>query len=161
MKLTLIDDINFGSDLDQDFHTLTRLVDEQLGTLPGQLNLILCGDEKIQELNKAYRKKDKVTDVLTFPYFEGETQADELLGEIYIDVDQARRQAGAVTDDKETWYHEWMFDDHKSWTVSFEMYKLCSHGLLHLRGYDHIEDDDFRVMKLLEDKIMKSLMASH
>jgi len=125
------------------FRKICDLVDEKISFLPGVVNLIFCDDATIHRLNREYRKKDKVTDVLTFTYYSGPTVEEELLGEVILSIPQTKRQA-------------------KEFGVTFEseLYKLCIHGLLHLRGYDHEEDDDYRVMKLLEDEIMESFLSS-
>lgn len=134
------------------YEKICQLVDEEIGVLPGQLNLVFCDDEKIQELNRDYRKKDKVTDVLSFPYFDGETNEEDLIGEIFISYPQTQRQA---TD--EDWSNK-ILDQYSP--LEMEVYKLVVHGVLHIRGYDHIEDEDYRVMKLIEDKIMNSFLES-
>lgn len=122
---------------------LAGLTDKAIGKLPGIIHLVFCDDQSIQALNKAYRNKNKVTDVLSFSYYQGKTRADELVGEVIIDLDQTKRQAKAAKR-----------------SVEMEMYTLCIHGLLHLRGYDHEQEEDFRVMKLLEDKIMNLFLRS-
>ena len=82
--------------------------------------LRLCGDAAIHALNRGYRKKDKPTDVLAFAMREAPGTPRELLGDIVISVDTARRQA------KRGLYAELVF--------------LASHGLCHLLGYDHNDD---------------------
>lgn len=80
------------------------------------VSVILVGDKKIKELNKIYRHKDRVTDVLSF----GDWEDEHFLGEIVICLPQARRQA-------------------KAYGVSLkqELARLLIHGMLHLRGYEH------------------------
>ncbi len=134
------------------YEEIAALIDTEIGNLAGDLNLIFCDDEKIQELNRDYRKKDKVTDVLSFPYFEGDTDEQDLIGEIFISYPQTQRQATS-----EDWSNK-ILDQYSK--LEMEVYKLVIHGLLHIRGYDHIEDEDYRVMKLLEDKIMESFLES-
>ena len=153
MDLNILGTEDSQISLDEDFLLISRLVDEADGHLEGLVNLVFCDDDTIQQLNKQYRHKDKVTDVLTFTYYEGETQPDELLGEVVISVPQTKRQAPD---------QEW--DDFADFSLAaafeMELYKLFIHGLLHMRGYDHEVDEDYRVMKLLEDKIMKSFLSS-
>lgn len=122
---------------------LGGIIDNIIGTLKGYVNVIFCDDKIIQSLNKQYRYKNRVTDVLSFTYYKGKTYDQQLLGEILICVSQAKRQAKQTKTSLET-----------------ELYKLCIHGLLHLRGYGHEKDADFRAMKLLENKIMKSSFRS-
>lgn len=142
MKLNIIKN-RFRIDLDKKLKKISALVDAGLGHWEGFVNIVFANDKLIRALNKQYRKKDKITDLLTFTYAGENGGQDYLLGEIMICIPQARRQS-------------------KEFAVTFEneMYKLFIHGMLHLRGYDHEKDPDFRVMKLLEDKIMKSLTGS-
>jgi probable rRNA maturation factor len=93
-----------------------------------EVALRLTSDATIQTLNRDYRKKNKPTDVLAFAQREG--PAAELhpttLGDIVISVETARRQAKRG--------------------VHAELLHLASHGLCHLLGYDHQNDDDEREM---------------
>lgn len=153
MELNILGDTDYQIDLASDLLLIKDLVDEQDGFLEGHVNLVFCDDETIQQLNKDHRGKDKVTDVLTFTYFEEEPAADELLGEVIISVPQTKRQAP-----EQDWseFEKYPLAD----AFEMELFKLFIHGLLHMRGYDHEEDEDYRVMKLLEDKIMKSFLES-
>ena len=88
--------------------------------------IVFVGDQKIRTLNKNYRGRANVTDVLSFP---SEQSAFELgagvnIGDVVISIPQAERQAA----------------EHK---LSFEreIEQLILHGLLHLSGYDHETDD--------------------
>lgn len=145
MKLTHLNLHKYRLPVKRNFDLICRLVDKTVGLLKGRVNLVFCDDKTIHALNREYRGKDKVTDVLTFTYNNNpkNSQDSELAGEVIISVPQTKRQA------KE-------FDG----TFESELYKLIIHGLLHLRGYDHEKDDDYRVMKLLEDKIMESFLVS-
>ncbi len=90
--------------------------------------LRLCDDAAIHELNRDYRAKDKPTDVLAFAQREGPAGAlhPELLGDLVISVETARRQARRG--------------------LHAELLHLASHGLCHLLGYDHRDDDEERAM---------------
>ncbi len=91
-----------------------------------EVALRLCDDATIRELNRDYRSKDKPTDVLAFAQREAQTADHALLGDIVISVDTAKRQA------KKGLYAE--------------LLHLASHGLCHLLGYDHRDDEEERVM---------------
>ncbi|MCX7726159.1 MAG: rRNA maturation RNase YbeY [Chitinispirillaceae bacterium] len=97
-------------------------------------NLIFCGNKKIRELNKIYRKKDKATDVLSFPFRD-----KDLLGEIYISIDKAEEQAKK-------------FDT----SLEKEILRLFVHGLLHLEGYEHKKREDREIMEALENFYLRS-----
>ena len=97
--------------------------------LPGfEVGLRLTTDAEIHALNRTYRAKNKPTDVLAFAQREGPAGRlhPELLGDIVISVETARRQA------KRGLYAE--------------LVHLASHGLCHLLGYDHRDDEEERVM---------------
>lgn len=119
-----------------------------------EVNVKFVGKEEIQRLNKELRGVDKKTDVLSFPALNivaGQNIADEkfecekdfetdriFLGDMAICVEVAENQA------KER--DESLID---------EINRLFVHSLLHLFGYDHIEDADFEIMNALEKKILK------
>ncbi len=87
-----------------------------------ELSLVLTGDDRIEALNRAYRKKNKPTDVLAFPLREGKhgDRAGRLLGDVVVSVPTARRQAEEASRD-----------------VLSEVLWLVAHGILHLVGWDH------------------------
>ena len=105
------------------------------------VSLLFTDDERIKELNNNYRGKDMATDVLSFSQMEGEEFGFEnhFLGDIVIAVpyvtEQARRLGHSVFE---------------------EVRYLILHGILHLMGYDHNEDEDCE-MSRLEKNIDKKL----
>lgn len=108
------------------------------------VSLTFVTDEKIHTLNREYRGIDKPTDVLSFECdnvpFEDEDFNDALeyeLGDIVIASEVALRQ----TEEFATTFEE-------------EITLLVVHGLLHLCGYDHIEDEEAEIMEALEDKLI-------
>ncbi len=104
----------------------------------GVLNVVFVDDKEIHRLNKEYRKKDKPTDVLSFSYIETpDFDHTGLIGEIYISVETAKRQAAEV-----------------GWTLEEELVKLFVHGLLHIFGYDHETDEEYEEMAALEKRIL-------
>jgi probable rRNA maturation factor len=91
-----------------------------------ELSVVLCGNEKSHELNKAYRDKDYPTNILSFPISEN-------AGEIFIDLEKAQEEANAFEREFE----------------NFVLF-LFIHGLLHLKGYNHgstMEAAEMRVRK--------------
>lgn len=110
------------------------------------VSLSFVSDERIHELNREYRGIDRPTDVLSFECdnvpFEDEDidQAMEYeLGDVIIATDVATRQT-----------HEY------GTTFEEEVTLLVVHGLLHLCGYDHIEDDEAEIMEGLERKLISA-----
>ncbi len=128
---------------------------------PCAVHLLLCDDPTIQAYNRDYRNLDKATDVLSFPlveYAEGRTAGnsprrlmqaydDELnacmLGDLIISVPHALEQA-------ERYGH----------SAEREFAYLTVHGLCHLMGYDHIEEEDRRKMRMREEEILKTMGLS-
>ncbi len=88
-----------------------------------EVGLVLTDDDEIHELNRAWRRKDRATDVLAFAMREGEGGAlhPGVLGDVIISVETAARQK-------------------RRRTLEEEVYFLWSHGLCHLLGYDHRTD---------------------
>lgn len=121
-----------------------------------KINLNFVDNDTIQELNKNTRGIDKITDVLTYPYINlkpneklnisdykfdiDPTDNTLTIGDIYICVPRAREQA------KE--YNH---------SLNREICFLFCHGVLHILGYDHIEEIDRVVMEEMQDKIMNAL----
>jgi probable rRNA maturation factor len=113
-----------------------RAMMRDLDLSAAELSIVLTTDRQIQKLNKIYRKKDRPTDVLSFPMLEGPSPADgdktsgRLLGDIVISVPTARRQA-----------------QEKGVSLATEVTELLAHGLLHLLGWDHDTDAKDRRMR--------------
>jgi len=98
------------------------------------LSLYFTTDEIMKDLNKNYRKKDYITDVLSFPNETKDPFSDpSFLGDIAICIPQAKRQA----------------EERKNDIIS-EIKFLILHGILHLSGYDH-ENDNGEMEKIEKD----------
>ncbi len=109
----------------------------------GDVCVLLTGRAGIQALNRDFRNVDAVTDVLTFPAWEGETltaPADGYLGDVAICVPRAVKQA-------EAYGH----------SLKREIMFLSVHGALHLLGYDHMEPEDERVMFTKQEELLTSM----
>src|SRR5689334_9927925 len=102
------------------------------------VTIVFVSDSAIRKLNKQFRGKDYVTDVLSFPTESEQFENESSLGEIVIASDQAAAQA------KEN-----------GLTLLNEIEQLILHGLLHLCGYDHESDNG--EMNRLELKLRKKL----
>jgi probable rRNA maturation factor len=105
------------------------------------VNIILTDDRYITRLNRKFLKRNRSTDVLAFGMKESKKKSPEadLLGEIYISLDRAEKQA-------------------KESNQSFqkEVYLLVAHGLLHLLGYDHKKREQKIEMKKREETYLSS-----
>jgi probable rRNA maturation factor len=106
------------------------------------VSLSLVDDAAIRCLNHRYRGKDKATDVLSFPMDDALPGAprERLLGDVVISVDTARRQAAAYEA-----------------PLQRELYRLLIHGLLHLKGHDHIHADERRTMRREERRLAEAI----
>lgn len=109
-----------------------------------EVSLLICGDKKIQELNREYRHKNYVTDVLSFPNYENLRTAKPVhqgilfLGDLAICHQQTKRQAREFNI---TYYDEFIH--------------LFFHGVLHLMGFDHeISAKEERLMENWEDMLL-------
>lgn len=100
----------------------------------GELALLLTGDREIRALNARYRKKNKPTDVLSFPGEGGQLG----LGDVVISVETAARNAKAL-----------------GRSLARELDVLALHGLLHALGHDHETDDG--QMERLEGRLRRAL----
>lgn len=108
------------------------------------LSLIIVGKTKIRNINREYRKIDRVTDVISFANIDSDDydylSEDVNLGDIFINVDRVNSQA-------KKYGH----------SVKREFVFLFVHGMLHLLGYDHMEKEDEEVMFSLQEKIVGEL----
>jgi len=104
------------------------------------LTLLLSDSIEIKKLNKKFRKKNKTTDVLSFPFHQKrelkkkfKVEKEIYLGDIIINLNKIKNNS--LTQD-----------------FKLEFDRLWLHGLVHLFGYDHKKNKDFQLMKKVEDK---------
>lgn len=109
-----------------------------------EVSLVFVDDQYIRSLNSKYRGVDSPTDVLSFAMLEGEDmpgQEEELiLGDVVISLETARRQA-----------------DEYGHSFQRETAYLTVHGVLHLLGYDHQEEEERAEMRRKEEEILAGL----
>ena len=124
-------------------------VAELYALLNAEVSVTLTDDEHIHELNKQYRGVDRPTDVLSFALAESEEPEveggpeTEVLGDLVLSVERVAAQA-------EEYGH----------SLKREAAFLTVHGMLHLLGYDHIEDADREEMEREQRTIMNALGIS-
>lgn len=119
-------------------------------TLPSEISFLLVDNGYIQEINKEHRGIDRPTDVLSFPMLEikngkididiGDYNMDEnnlLLGDIVISMERVKTQA-------EEYGHS--FDR--------ELAFLATHGIFHLLGYDHMDEQTEKVMMEKQEEVL-------
>ena len=107
--------------------------------------LVLTGNNEIRKLNNKFRKKNKTTDVLSFPFYTKDEFKKKIkndreiyLGDIVVNLNKIKNK-----------------DDKNNFIAEFN--KLWVHGLLHLFGYDHKKDLDFLKMTKIEKKFISYL----
>ena len=100
-----------------------------------ELSLLLTDDAAIRVLNRDHRDLDKPTNVLSFPY-----EDEPLMGDIVFCPSVIYREARE-----------------QGKTVTAHMAHLVVHGMLHLMGYDHLNDHDAKEMETLETEILADL----
>jgi probable rRNA maturation factor len=138
---------------------IAKVVEESLDyeecPYEAEVSILITGNEDIRQINKEYREIDNPTDVLSFPMIEYkkpsdferlEETADDcfhpetgelLLGDIVISVDKVVEQA-------EKYGH----------SQTRELAFLVAHSMLHLCGYDHMEEEERKVMEKKQEEIL-------
>jgi len=130
-------------DLDR-WSTLAQAALEHEGVPTGALNLLFVETDSIHELNREHMGKDRPTDVLSFPLDDDDDLPGEtLLGDVV--VCPAVAAANAPEHDGQG-HHRGSVDD--------EIALLVVHGVLHVLGYDHINDDEAEEMEALEQIVL-------
>ena len=121
--------------------TAPKIFDEILAmhdSAPANVSLCLCDDLQMQQINRQHRQIDKATNVLSFSAYDMRSDKIDqavpaLLGDIVIAAETVVREADAM-----------------QIPVADHLMHLFVHGMLHLFGYDHIEDDMAEAMETLE-----------
>ena len=120
-----------------------------LSDIEPELGVTIVDKDEILELNREYREKDKVTDVLSFPQFAGhdelledllDEETETLIGDVVICYDVAAQQA-------------------EEYGTGFtrEMLYLFVHSVMHLFGYDHMEEDEKKLMRRREEEVLSDI----
>ena len=105
-------------------------------------NIILIDEDEIHELNKNYRGVDRKTDVITFALEDNKSFNNpeiRVLGDIYLCIPVAYEQAN-------------IYNHSKVREVCF----LATHGILHLLGYDHMNEEDEKEMFSLQEELLST-----
>ena len=104
------------------------------GVRRAEVSLVFCGDERITGLNREWLEHEGPTDVIAFGLSE---EGEDPEGEIYIDLEQAARQAPEF-----------------GVTLDEEVRRLVVHGLLHLLGHDDLQEDARRRMTARQEELV-------
>ena len=109
---------------------------------PVYVSLLFTGNDEIQVINREYRDKDQPTDVISFAYHEIEDfdiGPYDTLGDIAISLERVVEQAKEYNHSPKR-----------------EFFYVLTHGILHLLGYDHIEEEERKEMRAKEEEILGS-----
>ena len=117
---------------------------EEIDEERSEISVTFVDKEEIHDLNNQYRGVDSPTDVLSFPQFDDfddlPEEGDICLGDVVICTDKAKEQA-------EEFGH----------TFEREIIYLFVHSILHLLGYDHMDEDEKALMRRQEEIVMEHL----
>ena len=146
MELILSADVMPEEDMTELMEEAAALIleDEGVRADEAEISVTFVTDEEIRELNAQFRGIDRATDVLSFPQFEDvqdiPDEGPAVLGDVVISLERARAQAEEFghSEKRETIY-------------------LFVHSILHLLGYDHMEEDEKKEMRAAEEKTMEKL----
>ena len=120
---------------------------ERLSKEGWDLSILICDDAFIRGLNRQYRDRDEATDVLSFEQGDAYRDPDGnerfLAGDIVISLDALARNAEEFGISRDE-----------------ELRRLIAHGVLHLAGLDHEDNDPSRPMLLLQEEVLRDLAAS-
>ena len=124
-------------------------------TAPLAIEIAFVGEDEIRTLNRDKRGKDSVTDVLSFPYYDGIRYKTLDINDYAGDVDEedGRLLVGSICVCEKRAKEQAADFGH---SVSREVCYLVAHGILHCFGYDHIEKNDEEEMTALAEKIMSA-----
>src|SRR5690606_2920615 len=118
---------------------INRIISSEDSSI-GQLDFIFCNDEYLLKINQDYLEHDTYTDIITFPYSEGEI----ISGDIFISVER-------VAENADTYGVEFIT----------ELQRVIAHGLLHLLGYGDKNDEEVEIMRAKENEKIKLFHVEH
>jgi len=104
-------------------------------------SVLLAGNKEIKNLNKKFRNKNKITDILSFPLYSSQELRKEMAINKYTYLGDVILNYYKIQESKK-----------KDFLIKFN--KLWIHGLLHLIGHKHYKNKDFYKMNKLENKIL-------
>ena len=130
-------------DLDR-WSALAQAAFQHRAVTAGELNLLFVDTDSIRELNREHMGKDRPTDVLSFPFDDDDDLPGEtLLGDVVVCPAVAAANAP-----------EHNGQGHHRGSVEDEIALLVVHGVLHVLGYDHTNDDEAEEMEALEQTVL-------
>ena len=142
IDLALINELeDFNEDYEEVYLKIIREACKELDIQDDlELSVIFVDDKRIHEINREYRQIDRSTDVISFALEDSEQGMPREIGDIFISIDHAKMQAEEYG---HSFYREMCF--------------LFTHGLLHLLGFDHMNEEDEKVMFGRQKTILDAL----
>ena len=129
VKIEIFNNSSYNIELD-DFKEYFLSIMKDLQVEDALVNIIIVDNEEIKKINKEYRNIDNVTDVISFALEDVEFKTPfRILGDIYISYEKVKEQALKYEHSEKR-----------------ELYFLATHGLLHLLGYDHMNEKEEKIM---------------
>lgn len=132
---------------------VTKVLLEEKVLCDVDVYITLTNNVEIHKINKEYRDVDRPTDVLSFPMYERDDiqtlkedtndEIEKILGDIIISIEKVEEQANEYGHSFER-----------------ELAYLVTHGMLHLLGYDHMIEEEKKVMRCREEEILEMLKIS-
>lgn len=143
------EELSFPAEIEENVRAAAEKVGELYGVENGEVSVMLTNNDYIHQLNRKYRQIDRPTDVLSFALNESEEPDIEngpdinVLGDIILSVERAEEQAADY-----------------GHSLRREIAFLTVHGMLHLLGYDHMEEADRLEMEKEQRYVMEQLGIS-
>ena len=143
------EELSFPAEIEENVRAAAKKVGELYGVENGEVSVTLTNNDYIHQLNRKYRQIDRPTDVLSFALNESEEPDIEngpdinVLGDIILSVERAEEQAADY-----------------GHSLRREIAFLTVHGMLHLLGYDHMEEADRLEMEKEQRYVMEQLGIS-
>ena len=140
------EELTFPEEIEANVRAAAEMVGQLYGVENGEVSVTLTNNEYIHTLNKEYRGIDRPTDVLSFALNESEEPdmvdgpAVNVLGDLIISVERAEEKAADY-----------------GHSLRREVAFLTVHGMLHLLGYDHMEDEEREEMEAEQRFVMEKL----
>ncbi len=137
VKIEIFNNSSYNIELD-DFKKYFLSIMKDLQVEDALVNIIIVDNEEIKKINKEYRNIDNVTDVISFALEDVEFKTPfRILGDIYISYEKVKEQALKYEHSEKR-----------------ELYFLATHGLLHLLGYDHMNEKEEKIMFDLQKELL-------
>lgn len=126
-----------------------------LGLDDPELSVVFTDDAHIHELNLTWRGEDHATDVLSFPLWEADEfhASVDALGDIVISLEYAQRLVDSREHRRRVSEDVQIPMEELDWSLLHEVDFLLIHGLLHLIGHDHFDEEEERTMRAEERRL--------